>query len=86
MGTCLARHRGSVKCPCLYSEEAPICRADAEAMRIPATEHLVGFCLSGSHRRCTIFREFVRPPVRNPDRVATAKGVGEHNEASRKGT
>ena len=49
-----------MKCPCLYGEEAPICRADTEAMRIPVAEHLARFCSTEQYRRCDVFRAFVQ--------------------------
>lgn len=57
-----------MKCPCLYSEQAPICRGDAEAMRVPAAEHLARFCLTDQYRRCAIFRVFLGTMVAQPSR------------------
>src|SRR5437899_9551816 len=51
--------KSPVKCPCLYSSVAPICRADTESMRIPPTVHLNRFCLTEHYRRCDLYRRFL---------------------------
>jgi len=56
-----------VKCPCLFSAVAPICRADTDAMRIPSVEHRNRFCLCDQHRRCDLFRRFLRNLAAKPD-------------------
>lgn len=35
MAVALLPRGSTMKCPCLHSEAAPICRADAEVMRVP---------------------------------------------------
>jgi hypothetical protein len=57
-----------MKCPCLHSEAAPICRADTEAMRIPPAERLTRYCLSEHYRRCERFRSFLAKLVTTPER------------------
>ena len=58
---------GVMRCPCLYGETAPVCRADTEALRIPAPDHLSRFCLSAYHRRCDVYRHFLGVLVAKPD-------------------
>jgi len=48
------------KCPCLYDEGAPICRADCEALRVPTQQQLSTLCTSGEHRRCLLYRRFLK--------------------------
>ncbi len=59
---------GAGRCPCLYSEEAPICRAEGDAIRIPSAEHLASHCLTAQHRRCEVFRRFLTMLAERPER------------------
>ena len=52
--------RRPLKCPCLYDEGAPICRADSEALRVPTQHQLNTLCTSGEHRRCLLYRRFLK--------------------------
>jgi hypothetical protein len=58
----------TVKCPCLYSDAAPICRAEGDAMRIPSAEQLVSHCLTAHYRRCEVFRRFLVALAERPER------------------
>ena len=57
-----------VKCPCLYSTAAPICRADMESMRIPPVVHLNRYCLTEHYRRCDLYRRFLETLAHEPGR------------------
>ena len=57
-----------VKCPCLYSTAAPICRADTESMRVPPVVHLNRFCLTERYRRCDLYRRFLETLAHEPER------------------
>jgi hypothetical protein len=65
----------------LFSAVAPICRADTDAMRIPSVEHRNRFCLCDQHRRCDLFRRFLRNLATKPDqwraRVPPEDGTGD---------
>jgi hypothetical protein len=54
-------------CPCLQGEEAPACRADTEAMRIPPPQHLNRFCLTSAYRRCEVYRHFLGILLSKPE-------------------
>src|SRR5205823_9778763 len=58
------RWESMVKCPCLYSTAAPICRADLESMHVPPLVHLNRFCLTEHYRPCVPYRPFLEllPP------------------------
>jgi hypothetical protein len=65
-GTTVARRSGRsgkesahLTCPCLYSQDAPLCRADTVAMRVPSPEQMDRFCTTERYRRCEFFRAFV---------------------------
>ena len=58
----------TVKCPCLYSDAAPICRAEGDAMRIPSAEQLASHCLTSHYRRCDVFRRFLIALAERPER------------------
>jgi hypothetical protein len=57
-----------VKCPCLYSDAAPMCRAEGEALRIPSSEQLASYCLTARYRRCELFRRFLVSLGERPER------------------
>ena len=57
-----------VKCPCLYSDVAPICRAEMMALRIPSPEQLARFCTTGRHQRCELYRRFLGIAIVKPVR------------------
>jgi len=57
-----------VKCPCLYSETSPICRAEADAMRIPSAEQLASHCLTVRYCGCEFYRRFLASLSEQPDR------------------
>jgi hypothetical protein len=57
-----------VKCPCLYSDVAPICRAETMALRIPSPEQLARFCTTGRHQRCDLYRRFLGITIVKPVR------------------
>jgi hypothetical protein len=59
---------GAVKCPCLYSDAAPMCRAEGDALRIPSPEQLASHCLSTQYRRCEVFRSFLTSLAERPER------------------
>jgi hypothetical protein len=62
------RGGATVMCPCLYSDAAPICRAEIDAMRIPSAEHLASYCLTAQYRRCHVFRSFLSALAERPER------------------
>ena len=66
-----------MKCPCLYSSVAPICRADTESMRIPPTVHLNRFCLSEHYRRCDLYRRFLGILAEKPENWRALRARGE---------
>ena len=66
-----------MKCPCLFSTVAPICRADTEAMRIPSVDHRNRFCLCDQHRRCDLFRRFLRNLAAKPDQWRARAGADD---------
>lgn len=57
-----------MKCPCLYSEVAPICRAETVAMHVPSSSHLNRFCVTEHYRRCDLFRQFLTELSETPER------------------
>ena len=57
-----------MKCPCLKNDVAPICRADGDAMHIPSSEQLAGYCLTPNYRRCQLFRRFLVALTETPER------------------
>ena len=57
-----------VKCPCLYSTAAPICRADLESMHVPPLVHLNRFRLTEHYRRCDLYRRFLEMLTHEPGR------------------
>lgn len=57
-----------MKCPCLYSEAAPICRADMDAMRVPSPGQMSRFCTTDQYRRCDMFRSFLGQLSTKPER------------------
>ena len=80
--------RDGQSCPCLYSDAAPICRADLKALHVPLRAHLDRFCRRPRYRRCDLYRawletlraspgassEAIVPP---PDGTTLALPVGE---------
>jgi len=52
----------------LYSDAAPICRAEGDAMRIPSAEQLAAHCLTAHYRRCDVFRRFLVALAERPER------------------
>src|SRR6516165_11533753 len=81
----VGRRRATVKCPCLYSDAAPICRAEGDAMRIPSAEQLARYCLTPHYRRCDVYRGFLAALAKRPERwrLDTA-ACGEDAEGSRR--
>jgi hypothetical protein len=66
-----------VKCPCLYSDAAPICRAEGDAMWIPSAEQVASYCLTAQYRRCDVFRRFLVALAERPERWrSTLTGYG----------
>ena len=57
-----------MKCPCLYSDAAPMCRAEGDALRIPSAEHLASHCLTPHYRRCEVYRRFLTTLAERPER------------------
>lgn len=57
-----------MKCPCLYSDAAPICRAEGDAMRIPSAEQLASHCQTAHYRRCDVYRRFLVALAERPER------------------
>ena len=50
---------GLQACPCLYSAEAPLCRADLEALHVPPRAYLETFCRRPRHRKCPLYRTWL---------------------------
>ena len=74
-----------MKCPCLYSDAAPICRAEGDAMRIPSAEQLVSHCLTAQYRRCDVFRRFLTALSERPERWRSSAGeFGTDHERQRR--
>lgn len=68
-----------MKCPCLYSDAAPMCRAEGDALRIPSAEQLATHCLTAQYRRCDVYRRFLTALAERPERWRsdnTAYGTG----------
>ena len=57
-----------MKCPCLYSDAVPMCRAEGDALRIPSAEQLASHCLTAQYRRCDVFRRFLTALSERPER------------------
>jgi len=74
-----------VKCSCLYSAVAPICRADTESMRIPPAGHLNRFCLTEQYRRCDLYRRFLGMLAERPNRWRARGASGETPAGERAG-
>ena len=47
-------------CPCLYSAEAPLCRADLEALHVPPRAYLETVCRRTRHRKCPLYRTWLQ--------------------------
>lgn len=62
-----------MKCPCLYSESAPICLADTDAMRVPPADDLNRYCLTRHYRRCEFFHRFLELILVSPERWTSAR-------------
>ena len=75
-----------MKCPCLYSSVAPICRVDTESMRIPPTVHLNRFCLSEHYRRCDLYRRFLGILAEKPEKWRALRARGERTGAETAGS
>ena len=74
-----------MKCPCLYSDAAPICRAEGDAMRIPSAEQLAGHCMTTQYRRCDVFRRFLSLLAERPERWrSTASEYGADGQRQRR--
>jgi len=63
------------KCPCLYSESAPICRADMGAMCVPSHAQIKRVCMTEHYRRCDMFRSFLAQLAVKPERWRAADPV-----------
>lgn len=66
-----------MKCPCLYSESAPVCLADSDAMRVPPADDLNRYCLTKHYRRCEFFHRFLETILASPERWTSAHPEGE---------
>jgi len=73
-----------VKCPCLYSDAAPICRAEGDALRIPSAEHLASHCLRAQYRRCEVYRRFLTALAERPERWRSDAAYSAKAERSRR--
>ena len=73
-----------MKCPCLYSDAAPICRAEGDGMRIPAAEELATYCLTAQYRRCEVFRRFLVALTERPERWRSITEFGAGTDRRRK--
>ena len=73
-----------MKCPCLYSDAAPMCRAEGDGMRIPAAEELAAYCLTAHYRRCEVFRRFLVALAERPERWRSITAYETGGDRSRK--
>ena len=80
----VGRRGAPVKCPCLYSDAAPICRAEGDAIRIPAAEELAAYCLTPHYRRCEVFRRFLVALAERPERWRSITAYETGSDRSRK--
>lgn len=65
----------AVRCPCLYSDAAPICRADAGALLVPSAEQLARYCRTSRYRRCDTFKGFIGALAQQPERWRSPRTV-----------
>ena len=72
----LERQKSAARCPCLYSAEVHMCRADPEAIHVPWAQHLARFCLTKNYRRCKIFHAFLQALPQRTRRGSRAVGDG----------
>ena len=74
-----------MKCPCLYSDAAPMCRAEGDALRIPSAEQLASHCLTAQYRRCEVYRRFLTALAERPERWRSdTAAYGAKAESSRR--
>jgi hypothetical protein len=65
-------------CPCLYSDDAPICRADLKYLHIPPRSHLARYCRRPGYRECSLYRTWLETLGKAPDR-SNGNGNGHGN-------
>jgi Flp pilus assembly pilin Flp len=58
---------GLQTCPCLYSADAPLCRADLEALHVPPRAYLETVCRRTRHRKCPLYRTWLQTLSTTPD-------------------
>ena len=54
-------------CPCLHSDEAPLCRADLKALHVPPRAYLEDVCSRPRHRKCPLYRAWLQTLSVAPD-------------------
>lgn len=74
--------RPSASCPCLLSSSVPICRADEGALRVPSPSDLKRLCSTPAHRRCTLYRSWLRSLRSTPERWTITQPGDAHDAAS----
>lgn len=62
-------------CPCLYSDDAPLCRADLKCLHVPPRSHLARYCRQPEYRRCALYRAWLSTLEAAPDRWAADLGA-----------
>jgi len=55
-------------CPCLFSDDAPLCRADLKYLHVPPRSHLARYCRQPQYRQCPLYRAWLETLREAPDR------------------
>ena len=63
----LGDRRERQSCPCLYSDDAPLCRAELQCLHVPPRSHLERYCSRPEYRRCALYRAWLATIEVAPD-------------------
>ena len=67
-------------CPCLFSDGAPLCRADLKYLHVPPRAHLARYCRQPRYRQCPLYRTWLetlrKAPNGNGDAAVSSANGG----------